>query len=356
MLTTLAVTCAATLFEGTPFILAAAALARAPLRRSAWVVPYLGCGCAAGPSARSLPAAAAAFALFGPAVAVARVVAAAAMERLRPRVQPCTGSFESPLHDLALLVPCGCAAAAIAAFGSAIIGSRPPAFAAFAAAGVAAFAAAPCGLGTVAIAAALRTTVPAAAAAILCIAGIADLRVWLPAHRNPTRRHDALAYTLAALACANVCARHGTGLVHPAIAVSLGLCGVAFLAMALRYRSESAWPLRIAPAIMLIGSVLSAPPPQYHATETTLSDAFAGEHVDFTGELVRTGAQAALVRYAITCCRADAAPIALRLLKAPRETTGWMHARGDLVQTNRGLALRGTLERISAPADPFAYR
>ncbi len=109
---------------------------------------------------------------------------------------------------------------------------------------------------------------------------------------------------------------------------------------------------------MFAGAVLGAPLPQYHATETTLTDAFSGERVDFTGELTRTGGAATLVRYAITCCRADASPIVVRLMEAPsRRLHGWMHARGALVERGGDLRLRADeLLPVDAPADPFVYR
>ena len=62
---------------------------------------------------------------------------------------------------------------------------------------------------------------------------------------------------------------------------------------------------------MLAGVMVAAPPPAYTMTETTLTDLFPGERLDFTGRLARNGDSAALVRYAITCCRADATPVAV---------------------------------------------
>jgi hypothetical protein len=59
MVSALIVTSAATLFESTPFILAAVALTQTLPRWNARIDAYLGCGCGVGPSARSLPAAAA---------------------------------------------------------------------------------------------------------------------------------------------------------------------------------------------------------------------------------------------------------------------------------------------------------
>ena len=83
-----------------------------------------------------------------------------------------------------------------------------------------------------------------------------------------------------------------------------------------------------------------------------------GERVDFTGVLTRTGSAATLVRFAITCCRADAAPIVVRLLRAPGSAVrGWVHARGVMVARGSDLRLRAEqLQMISAPADPFVYR
>jgi len=66
---------------------------------------------------------------------------------------------------------------------------------------------------------------------------------------------------------------------------------------------------------MLAGALLGAPAPAYRETETTMTGLFAGEHLTFTGALVREGAHDAVVRYAVTCCRADAAPVVVRLTR-----------------------------------------
>ena len=73
---------------------------------------------------------------------------------------------------------------------------------------------------------------------------------------------------------------------------------------------------------MLAAAVVGAPAPRYEATETTLTDLFAGERLTFTGELVRDASSAAMVRYAITCCRADASPICVRLAAPPHYAAG----------------------------------
>jgi len=228
---------------------------------------------------------------------------------------------------------------------------------AFAGGAAGAFLMAPCALGGVGFAAALRTVMPTAAAGFLCIAGIVDVRAWIR-RTAPAHAHDAFAYVLFALACAIVAVHRGGGLLNPKLALALWPCAVGGAYAAYRFRGEQSARLRIAPAIMLAGAFLAAPLPAYHATETTLADAFAGERVDFTGVLTRTGNAATLVRYAITCCRADAAPIVVRLLDSPpRSAHGWMHARGMLVSRGSELRLRAaSLTPIAAPADPFVYR
>ncbi len=79
---------ASTLFEATPFLLAGVLLASL-LRRRSRAVAYLGCGCGSGPSARSLPAAAATWMLFGPLVAIARFAAAIVAAKLFCRRDAC---------------------------------------------------------------------------------------------------------------------------------------------------------------------------------------------------------------------------------------------------------------------------
>ena len=299
------------------------------MRWSAALAPYLGCGCGAGPSARSIPAAAAAWLVFGPAVAALRLTAAMLAARLASRKAACSHGAPSWLDGMHALVPVALAGAACALFAPTIFGAHPKPAIAFAGAAAAAFVMSPCALGAVSMAAALRSTLPAACAGFLCVAGIADARAWMRAN-HASARHDALAYALAGTACAIAAAHNGAGLVHPHFAPGLYACAAACAYAVCRYRRERCGALRVAPLIMLAGTVLAAPPPQYHATETTLADAFAGERVDFTGSIVRTNSAVALVRYAITCCRADAAPVVLRLASpVPSAARGWAHARGS---------------------------
>jgi uncharacterized membrane protein YcgQ (UPF0703/DUF1980 family) len=104
--------------------------------------------------------------------------------------------------------------------------------------------------------------------------------------------------------------------------------------------------------------IIGAPQPAYRATETTLADAFAGERVDFTGVAVHERTTSALVRYAITCCRADAAPVALALDRNLASFDGrWMHARGVIEDDGGALRLHvAELAPVAPPSDPFVYR
>lgn len=218
------------------------------------------------------------------------------------------------------------------------------------------FVAAPCGLGAVALAAALRVRAPIAAAAFFCVAGIVDFRALRRASHSPAN-DDALAYAMLAAALGVVAWRHGDALVHPAFSAALACCACAATWYCLHRRQRRCTAARGAPALMLAGALLGAPPPQYHATETTMADLFAGEHLTFRGTLVRGARSSAIVRYAITCCRADASPIALRLGRTPRYPAGtWLRVDGTVALHSGALLLAPTrFERIPAPRDPFVY-
>jgi hypothetical protein len=346
---------AAMLLESAPFILASAIAVRVSARLGRHIVPYLGCGCGSGPSARSLPAFAAAWIVFGPFVAAARLGAAIVVERFVAK-RACARDHASMLADLAAIFPFAVGAAALAPLLPAIAGSHVPRQLAGVLAALAAFVASPCALGAVAIAAVARQTAPAAAVGFLCVAGIFDLRTWMRS-REHIGGHDCIAYALAAVACALVAIRNGAALVNPRSAPALWICAIVFACLAHRYRMQARPALRIAPTIMLAGCILSAPPPIYSATETTLADAFPGERIDFTGTLVHSGDRSTLMRYAITCCRADATPVAIRLESPAKLRGGWARARGTLVPHDGELRLRiDSIEAVAAPPDPFIYR
>lgn len=346
---------AAMLLEGLPFVLAGAALQSAPFRYAAAMAPFLDCGCGAGPSARSLPAAAAAAVLFGPVVAGARLAAGMLAGSLRRTVVQRHGT--NALGTLHGLLPAVAAGAGASMFLPLLVRPGEAPGVALVAGAAAAFVLSPCGLGAVGIAGAVRSAAPLSAIGFLCIAGIADLRSFAKARCAHTPPHDCAAYAIAALAAADVAWRGGDALVHPLLAALLWPCAAASAFAARRFRAHRTPVLRWAPAIMLAGAVLHAPMPQYHATETTLANAFPGERVDFTGVLTRTGSAATLVRYAITCCRADAMPIVIRLTAAPRTHSGWYRASGVLVETPQGIALRAKrVDPVAPPGDPFVYR
>jgi hypothetical protein len=349
---------ASTLFEATPFLFAGVFLTRA-LRRDD-LVAYLGCGCSTGPSARSLPATAATWIVFGPPIAIGRYLAALLASRLLRRAarsDPCGGAAHI-LDELATVLPAALLAAAALQGFERFDPLRLPPVGRAAAGALLGFTAAPCGLGAVALAGALRVRAPLCAAAFLCVAGIFDLRALCARHVRRRIAHDALAYAMLAAALGIVAWRHGDALVHPALAGVLGACAVASSLCTIVYRRAIAPNARVAPALMLLGALVAAPPPAYHATETTLTDLFAGERVTFVGTLAIQARASALVRYAITCCRADAAPTALRLDRTPPYPAGsWLRADGTIESVNGDLRLVAhALRRVAPPTDPFVYR
>jgi DUF1980 C-terminal domain len=346
------------LVEAIPFLLAGVLLERA-LRRGRHVFAYAGCGCASGPSARSLPVAAATWLLFGPLVAIARYAAALLVARaLRRRLETHGDNDASHLlGELAALFPAAVLAGAstqlLAAFDPARL---PPALNALF--GATLGFTAPCGLGAIAIAGALKFRAPVAAAAFLCVAGIVDLRAIGANRSRVASDEDGFSYALLAVALGLVAWRRGGALVHPAFTVALWGCAAVTLAYAVYHRRRQSASARIAPALMLAGVLIGAPPPAYHATETTLTDLFAGERLTFTGALSCERDACAIVRYAITCCRADAAPIAIRLDRAPPYVSGtWLRIDGRIESVRGELRLVPEhIERVSPPSDPFIYR
>jgi hypothetical protein len=343
---------ASALYEAVPFLAVAALVSRVV---PPWAVAFAGCGCTLGPSARSFPAAVALALSIGPGVAFARVAAAVAVaagvKKLRP-ADAC-GHIAHPAAELASLVPAALAAGVLQqAVALDLHGLAPTVL--FVAGALAGTLAAPCALGTAALAATLHRTAPAAAAGLLCTAGLLDARVFVRSvHRAG---HDAFAYGMLAAALLAVGIHRGNGLVHPVIGVALLPCAAGCAALAYRYRRQALSAARVAPALMLAGAFASAAAPQYRATETTMSGLFAGERLTFTGALTNGDVVA---RYAITCCRADAAPIAVRLSRRLRFGDGtWLRVDGTIVTAGDG-ALRlepASARRIDPPADPFVYR
>jgi hypothetical protein len=357
-------TTAGVLFESTPFLLAAIAARSAFGCRGDWIA-YLGCGCGSGSSARSLPATAATWLVFGPAVALARFAGAVvATQLLRRRhfwrnrdvCRANHGEDEGASSLLSLLdgVLPGALLAGILTQGLSRFDLAQAGPIVNALCGLLLGLAAPCGVGSVAVAGALHARAPVAAIAYLCVAGIVGPpRVARGTFRNA---HDALSYAVLATSLGLVAFRHGDALVHPKFALSLWSCAAAAVALTLCHRRRQA--LFLAPAVMLLGALASAPAPSYRATETSLADLFPGERVIFTGRLTRDGRHDAIVRYAITCCRADAAPIVLRLARPlPLPAGTWLRAEGFVSESGGELALTPhAFAAIEPPTDPFVYR
>lgn len=347
----------AVLLESLPYLCASAILERVSARFARPALAYLGCGCGQGASARSLPATAAAWMLFGPWVALARWVAAIFVSfRTRANVQHETHG--APLAaDLAVLAPPALLCGMLVTFAPMLdLAHRSP-LAQLAAGAVLGFAAAPCALGGVALAAALRVQSPLACAAVLAIAGIADLRVWFPTPHVRVAA-DRATYAFLAGACAIVAYQHGAALVHPHLTLALWFACACCALFAYRFPPAAHTSQRALALGALVLCVLGSPPPPESATEATYDDAYAGERIDFTGRYEEHDGFAQLVRYSITCCRADARPIGVRLSQRIARRSGtWLRARGVLHETNGGLELApAAISPVEPPGDPFIYR
>jgi len=344
---------ASTLFESIPFILAAAFARRLFPRFGDTLAVLTSCGCAHGPGARSLAVAALTTLTFGPLVAIARFTAAFISARVL-RDQVCNVD-DSVLGETTQLLPCALAAGAIGTvFGNALH-SRVGAPAGVVI-GVTLGFFAPCTLGAIALAATLRHFSMPAAIAMLTVSGVYDLR---SLRRTSLRRqkHDAFAYLVCAVACGSLASAHGGTLVNPRFTPALWLSSATFCFLAWLYRRERNAAVRWAPLAMVAGMLFSHVAPSYTVSETTLSGAAAGDTIDFNGVLARRGNEAALVRYAITCCRADAQPVVVRLEHPLEARYGqWLAVHGRLIGAPSGLALRvQRFRRITPPADPFVY-
>jgi hypothetical protein len=358
-------TAAASLFEATPFILAGAFAQTVVSRFGAGLIPYLGCGCGIGPSARSLPATLATSLAFGPIPAVLRFAAATLSSRflhVQRSAPPSHPSHHRPndaaiLDQLAALIPPAILGGAIVHIFGDIRLERAPFLLQWLGGAVFGFAASPCALGTVALAASLHVRAPAVAAGILCVSGIVDIRA-LTGASHESLADDVLSYILLGAATAIVASHRGDALVHPFFTVPLALCASFALIIAFTNRQKRCARARLAPVLMLAGAVMTAPAPTYSATETTLTSLFPGENIDFIGTLVHGSTADALVRFAITCCRADAAPVVMRLARRVHERSGtWLRADGTVEREHNELALDvSRVLAIAPPADPFIYR
>jgi DUF1980 C-terminal domain len=338
--------------EALPYLAVAAALAPLAGRYAHTLIGYAGCGCGAGPSARSIPAALATAAIFGAPVAIARVALATLVARLRPSHDHVHGDLLSELQDL---IPAALLAAVLMPVVPLLpLRSVPPALLVIGGA-LLGLVASPCALGAIAIAASLRVSAPLVAIGVLSTAGM--LPSFFRWHRDKAT-HDALAYLLLGAASGIVAAHHGGGLVHPRMTIPLAASALYCVCLAWRARHDTAPASRLIAGAALAVVIIGAPAPSYRATETTLADAFPGEHVDFTGVAVTDHTHSSLVRYAITCCRADAAPVALALDRSIARYEGrWMRASGVIEAGGGVLRLRvAAITQVTPPRDPFVYR
>jgi uncharacterized membrane protein YcgQ (UPF0703/DUF1980 family) len=85
---------------------------------------------------------------------------------------------------------------------------------------------------------------------------------------------------------------------------------------------------------------------------------YPGQTLRFTGEVTESHDAAALVRYVITCCRADAFPLTLRLDRKLAARQGrWAEVEGSVASDRRGMFLHvHHYKLITPPNDPFIYR
>jgi hypothetical protein len=362
------------MFEAAPFVLAAHLLRGKSLRL---LVAAASCGCVRGlPGALSLPAAALCWLSFGPWPALARLLAAgflaargrllaasslAARARRPGHAEPETAG---PLDGLPA-IGLGTAAASLAVEGlrSPAHLAGPVTVATGLAAGLFVGIALPCTSAAIAVAAALRTSLPAASIAILVTSGLVTpalrhSRAERPALSGPRSAGGGFALALVACACAALAVRGGAGLVSPRLVPAVAAAVPLALLCAFRARGAGLPSDWLAPAALLAALAGGSPPPDYVGTESTMSDVFPGERIVFAGVTHRSGTSTILQRFAITCCRADAVPVALRTHRPlPVADGAWLEARGRIVTDPGGPALAvERWRRISPPADPYVYR
>jgi hypothetical protein len=350
--------------EAAPLAIAAASLGagmRALGRRGAralpgavadWLAALAGCGCGGLPGALSLPAAGLTWYAFGPLLAIGRFGAAAVLGRFRHSHHE--GQPGGPLDQLGALVPYAIAGS----IGAEWLRRLEPQFAGWPAAGIVAGAVvgalSPCTLGTIALAASVRRGAPWVAAGILLTAGLATVRGAPP--RAPFRADPSAGYALLAAAGAALAAWGGAGLVHPRLVWPVVAAGMLGLALSVRSRLRGASLL--GPVVAWVALLLGSPVPQSGLDETLIAGAFPGQAVHFTGKAECRADACLLVRFAITCCRADASPVAVRLAGSPPLRSGaWATVDGVLEPGPHGLIVR--VERLSvvaAPRDAFIYR
>lgn len=356
---------AGTLFEASPFVLFAEMLPAGRLRA---LVSSAGCGCGGSvPGALSLPAIALCWLSFGPPAALARTAAgvALALRRRCAASQPAPQSLD-PFVELRALAP----AAAVSTLLGGAVAQYAPFASATPAGGAAAFGAglllgcvSPCGTAAVAVAAGLAPHLGIAAAGVLCTGGLAPNifrftgRNRQSEPRGPTRERSALAARLALAAALAALALGGPrGFVNPRL-IPFAACG-ALAGLANARRTTRVAGALATPGLLFVALAAGSPVPSYATNETRLDDAFAGERIAFTGTVHRHGTATLIQRFEITCCRADASPLAVRMAVPLAFGEGaWVSAGGAMEESAGSLVLRANeVRRIAPPADPFIYR
>jgi hypothetical protein len=360
------------LFEAAPFVLVADALPFGQRFRT--VVSFASCGCGgAVPGALSFASIGLCWLTFGPAVTLARTAAGLALVYAKRRRNRSCGPAEPPeaLGELLALAP----SAALAALVSGALASHaaanvatPGGRAALFVLGLVLGCIAPCGTAAVAIAAAFAPHLTAVTAGILVTGGLAP--------RLPRFGATPLSGTRLLREPPSVEALHRVNIARLALAgclvtlvlggprgfinarlVPFELVAAGCALLGLRRRSLTSHAT-IVPALLIVALAAGSPEPSYVATETRLDDAFAGERVVFTGVAHAEGATSIVQRFAITCCRVDATPVAVRTSAPLGVADGsWITAHGVLADSPDGLVLRTSeWRRVATPADPFVYR
>jgi hypothetical protein len=362
---------AGTLFEAAPFVLVAEALAQGRLAVLGRFVQLAGCGCdGALPGALSLPATALAWLAFGPAVALGRfaVALAAGSAVAFRRAGVCAGhatareTCEPPdaFAELAALAAAG-GAASVAVAGmrdQAAVwhawgwGGASVAFGA----GVLLGRLVPCATAGVALAAGLAGPLPAAAAGLLASAGLLPR---LPRRRPPPEaaRGTGVASLMLAGALLALAALGPSGLVNPRL---VPLCATAAVCAGVRYRSRTTRSpaATLLPALMAAALLVRVPEPPYRLDATEAAAAFPGSRLTFSGVALRAHGTTVVERFAIACCRLDAAPLVVTLERSLPVDGGWVTVEGTVVRDASGASVLRTSHwrRTLAPADPFLYR
>ncbi len=361
-------TAASSLLEAVPLLLIAEWVGRAMRRPhlAPWLAGLIGCGCGVLPRTLSVPGAFLCTLAFGPATAAARWLIGLGLAARTARSlhgEHAERRFDA-VQTLGCLLPLALWGALLSEAWRTAAPLSLPGFLSpvLLTLGLAVGASLPCDVGAVLLAATLHANAPWLAAGILAGAPLGELlasRMHVEREEHAEQAIDGgLARLLLAIACFLVALRGGNGLVHPRLALTLFPAAVLALA-ASRNDPPRVSRRTLASAALLIAAACSTPAPlPITAADTTLDHLFVTQSLHFTGEIEQRDDATTLVRYAITCCRADAAPLVLRLdHRLSFQNMKWIHVEGIVARDARGFFLRVKhFRRIEAPEDPFVYR